>query len=285
MPSKAQLFQALEQSVEDIDDVHPNFKGMLYGPSGVGKTVLAVKMAQELTPKDKLILYLDSMEHWVSIQNHPELKDRVKRLKYEGLSQIDTIRDAIADKYSWFGNVGTVIIDEMDSIQGEDLDVVAQSSTETGHGPDDVTWPDYNKNTTRVRRVVRKFLKQDLNIIMVAHDGEGKDRRGVAIQRPDFTPKLAKVILEFVHVCGFMTSEAIKSGDEVTYKRLLQVHPTGNLVTKCRVGGLPVKVDEKQLINGIKEWQGGQREDSKSESNAGLLENEADADPGIVVED
>jgi hypothetical protein len=263
-------------------DVHPYFKGMVYGPSGVGKTVLALEIAQAITPPDQFIIYLDSMENWVSIQNHPELKNRVKRFKYEGLSQIDAMRDAIKDKFDIFGNVGCFIFDELDAMQGNDLDIVAAASKEDGHGPDDVTWPDFNKNTVRVRRTMREFLKLDINVMMVAHDGEGKDRRGVKIQRPDFTPKLAKAINEFIHLCGYMTAEVQTAGDGNQYTRRVQVHPTGNLVTKSRVGGLPVKVSSQQLITGIIEWRKGEREDVLVESTP--VEVESD-DPAIVVED
>lgn len=262
MPTKEQLRQALLESVEDMADVHPFLKAMLYGPSGGGKTVLAMQIAQEITPPDGIILYVDSMEHWVSIQNHPELKKRTRRLKYEGLSHIEEIQDAIEAKFDFFANVKTVVFDELDSMQTEDLDLVASSSKEKDHGPDDITWPDFNKNTVRVRRKIRTFMKQDLNVILVAHDGEGKDRRGVVIQRPDFTPKLAKVILEFVHLCGYMTAEVVKtSEDKNVYKRIVQVHPTGNLITKSRIGGLPYLVEPQTLIPAIKEWMRGERAD------------------------
>lgn len=260
MPTKAQINEALLASAQDMTDVNPNLKGMLYGPSGGGKTVLTMQIAQEITPPDKLILYIDSMEHWVSLQNHPELKNRVRRLKYDGLSQIDAIREAIKDGYDFFANVATVVLDELDSMQIDDLDLVAANSKEKDHGPDDVTWPDFNKNTVRVRRTMREFLKQDVNVLCVAHDGEGKDRRGVVVQRPDFTPKLAKVILEFMHLCGYMTADIIKTSEQKNeYKRIVQVHPTGNLITKCRIGGLPFQVEGKDLIPAIKEWMRGER--------------------------
>lgn len=266
MPTKDQVRQALLASVQDMADVHPFFKGMLYGPSGAGKTVLAMQIAQAITPPDGIILYVDSMEHWVSIQNHPDLKDRTRRLKYQGLSHIEEIQAAIEDKFDFFANVQTVVLDEMDSMQIEDLDLVAMNSKEKDHGPDDVTWPDFNKNTTRVRRKIRSFLKQDLNVVLVAHDGEGKDRRGIIIQRPDFTPKLAKVMLEFVHLCGYMTAEVVKtSEDKNEYKRIIQVHPTGNLITKSRIGGLPYLVEPKTLIPAIQEWMRGERDDVKDD--------------------
>lgn len=272
MPTKEQIRQALLNSAQDMSDVHPFLKAMLYGPSGGGKTVLAVDIAQAITPPDKIILYLDSMEHWVSLQNHPELKKRVRRLKYQGLSQIEEIQSAIKDGFDFFADVGTIVLDELDSMQTEDLDLVAMSSQEKDHGPDDVTWPDFNKNTTRVRRKIRALLKEDVNVICVAHDGEGKDRRGIVVQRPDFTPKLAKVILEFVHLCGYMTADVIKTSDNKNeYKRTVQVHPTGNLITKSRIGGLPYLVEPEQLKAAILEWMAGEREDVKDDRAERIL--------------
>lgn len=283
MATKAQRFEALINTAQDMDNVHPFFKGMIYGPSGVGKTVLAAEIAQAITPAGKEIFYLDSMENWTSLQNHPELKQRMRRFKYEGLSQIDTMREAFTEKFGIFENVGTFIFDELDGMQGDDLDRVASNSTDHPDDPDAVTWPDFNKNTVRVRKTMREFLKLDVNVISVAHDGEGKDRRGVAIQRPDFTPKLAKAMLEFMHLCGYMTAEVVRGGDGNEYTRRIQVHPTGNLVTKSRVGGLSVKVSSPQLIAGILEWQKGTRPDELVESKP-VKEMPADT-VGIVVED
>lgn len=283
MATKAQKFEALLSTAEDMENVHPFFKGMIYGPSGVGKTVLAAEIARQITPTGKEIFYVDSMENWTSLQNHPELKDRMKRFKYEGLSQLDTMREAFREGYDIFANVGTFILDELDGMQGDDLDIVASNSQDHPDDPDAVTWPDFNKNTVRVRRTMREFLKLDVNVIAVAHDGEGKDRRGVAIQRPDFTPKLAKAMLEFMHLCGYMTAEVVRGGDGNEYTRRIQVHPTGNLVTKSRVGGLAVKVSSQELISGIKEWQQGTRPDELVESKP-VKEMPTDT-VGIVVED
>jgi ABC-type phosphonate transport system ATPase subunit len=67
-----------------MDEVAQRMKILLYGQSGVGKTVEAMELAQRCTPDDKRILYIDTGEGWVSLLNHPQLMRRTTRSGLQG---------------------------------------------------------------------------------------------------------------------------------------------------------------------------------------------------------
>ena len=54
--SPAERLAALNASVAPMDELDPFLKAMVYGVSGVGKTVEAFVLAQMTRPKDKRIL-------------------------------------------------------------------------------------------------------------------------------------------------------------------------------------------------------------------------------------
>jgi hypothetical protein len=67
--------------------------------------------------------------------------------------------------------------------------------------------------------------------------------------------------------------------------RWVQVHPTGNLITKCRIGGLPYKIESKDLIPSIVQWRKGERDTLQDVKYDSLLKNEVADTTAIEVED
>ena len=103
---------SLMDRMTDLNTARACLNLLLYGDSGVGKTVASVQIAQHLTPKEKNILYIDSGEGWVSLQNHPKLLSRVHRMTLSKSGQLEDIANAIQKKMGFFGTVGAVIVDE-----------------------------------------------------------------------------------------------------------------------------------------------------------------------------
>ena len=262
-PSAGELMQALLDSMQDLTDATANVKTMIYGESGVGKTVLAMEMAQRLTPGDKRILFLDTYEGWVSLLNHPELKKRSARMKYQGLSQIDLLVQAIqAD--TPFADIGTVVVDEISSIAKKDLDNVlnTRAAKDPSKDRDVATQPDMGANTERMRRTFGDLLAMDINVILVSHIREDADARtGVKTIRPGMMPKMSVTIREQLHDVVHMTADEIRDEEgNVGYTRSLQVLPTRGVVAKTRVGGLDIHTSTADYIRAVGEWMRGDRE-------------------------
>jgi hypothetical protein len=258
------LLDALVTSMQDMEVTSPNFKGMLYGESGVGKTVMAIQIAQAITPVGKTIIYVDSVEGWVSLLNHKGLTDRVIRMGYLGLSQIAAIVQAFDEQLEPFDKAGCIVLDEASTIARADLDnvVKARAKTTPGKDADVPVLPDMNVNTQRMRMAMMSLLQKDIHVIMCAHIREDTDQRtGKVYTRPDFMPKVSKSLREMLHLVGHVTSaEDTNEDGEPIYKRIVQVYPTTSIVAKTRISGMGVHVTVEELIPATLEWLQGNRE-------------------------
>ena len=297
MATEEEILQGLLDSMQDLEDATANAKILLYGESGVGKTVAAMQIAQKITPADKRILYLDAVEGWVSCLNHKAegLTHRTTRMVYLGRSQIDSIVDQVKAGHEKFIPFGTIVLDELSTMSKNDLDRVlaARAAKDRGKDPDVPTQPDFFSNTERMRRTSVALLKLPVNIILVSHLREDKDQRtGTVFTRPAFMPKFSETLRENVHVVAYMTADERfdEAEHKVEYERYLRVHPKKTIVAKSRVGGLNPQVSVPEFKEGLLEWMNGDREDqdeSKVVIEDDPVENiptDDDESVGIIVE-
>jgi ATP-dependent Clp protease ATP-binding subunit ClpA len=246
----------LQATMESLSDVRPTFKGMLYGVSGVGKTVHSLMIAQDITPPDKEILYIDTAEGWVSLENHKELKARTQRMHYINLSQIEALCKAVRTGAEPFDRFGTIILDEASSAADSALDEVLKyrASQDRGKDPDTPTQPDYNTTTNRVRKSYMELLTlQGIHVILVSHARKDKDNRNLEVTSPSFLPKLGQKIKQPLHLIANLSGNEIDS----KYVRIMQVHPTRTIDAKCRIGGLEPQVEYPIFIERLQGWLAG----------------------------
>ena len=128
MGINAKELAALRATIEELDKTKIKFKWFLYGKSGVGKTVEAMEVAQQVTPPDQRILFVDTGEGWVSLENHPQLKRRTDRMLYKGMSQFDTLVSAMQEGAEGFNNYGTVVFDEFSTSAKKFLHIVLDAT-------------------------------------------------------------------------------------------------------------------------------------------------------------
>lgn len=256
------ILEALLAKRQDLGTTHPFFKGMIYGESGFGKTVAAMKLAQAITPAGKTIEFIDFLEGWVSLLNHPELLERANREEYEGLSQLEYLADFIIEGVEPFDKVGTVVIDEISAMGKADLDVVLKSRAkkDPSKDPNVPTQPDFYANTERMRRCINKILTAKVNVIFVAHIREDKLNSGLVVTRPALMPAFSETFRQMMHLVGNLTAEEFTAEDgSQEYKRAIQVHPTKRVSAKTRIGGMQVNMEIDDLIAAVVEWMQGNR--------------------------
>lgn len=280
--------EALKASMVEMNSVQPAAKIMIYGESGVGKTVAASEVAHAICPPGKQILYIDAVEGWVSLLNHPGLTDNVKRMEYQGISQLEYLAEALpVDEF--FQQFGVIVIDEFSTIAKFDLDTVlkARAKADPGKDVDVPTQPDYLANTERVRRAFMKLAKVNIHQIYLSHVREDKDEKQKTMTRPALMPKLSQTIREGLHVVAYMTATEKTVDDKPVYVRALQTHPSRTIVAKSRVGGLGIHCTISTFNKVLVEWLKGNIEtqevqdvvEDKSESIV-----RSDDDPAIVVD-
>lgn len=227
--------------IAPVGSLDTHAKILLYGASGVGKTVMSCMIGDR-------ILYVDSIEGWVSLRNHPEIEKKVNRLPYMGASQLEMI----ADNWDKFDEYDTLVLDEHSTMCMFDLDVVLRkrSSADSTKDPDVPTQPDFFANTERMRRLSAKLLKLPVNVVFTAHSREDEDS-GRKLIRPSYMPKLRVTIKEYMHIVGYLTVN--ETDGEFT--RRLQLQPTLRIDAKTRIGGLSNVLVNPDLGQIIKDWQ------------------------------
>lgn len=259
MPTPEEILAGLVNSMTGMDDATAYFKGIIYGPSGVGKTKTGLELAQAITPAGKDILYVDSAEGWVTLNNHPELKPRVKRMKWLGISQQDVLVMAIEAGKAPFNNVGCIVYDEYSSMADSDLDLVVttRARLDASKSPDEPKLPDMGASGTRMRRLTQSLIPLDLHIIFIAHEREDKNDVGLTKSSASFMPKFGQSIKQVSHLVTRMTANEVQVDGQDVYRRTLQVQPSRLVDAKSRVGTIPgVIIEASEVPPLVAKWLG-----------------------------
>lgn len=256
MGINAKELAALRETIEALDKTKIKFKWLLYGKSGVGKTVEAMEVAQRITPPDQRILFVDTGEGWVSLENHPQLKRRTDRMLYKGMSQFDTLVSAMQEGAEGFNNYGTVVFDEFSTSAKKFLHIVLDATKVdylTG-APEFKHWGIVSRN---LERSVWKMLelKETHNLIFIAHEKTKEDQRTkINVTGPSFMESVEATVKENVHVVSRMTADVENRSGVPNYKRELQVHPTKMVIAKSRVGGLDILTSPAKFNQRVVDW-------------------------------
>lgn len=287
MATAAQMLEELLNSMTDpLADESQNVTGIIYGDNGTGKTIVAIELAAAIVEaKGGKILFVDAVNAWRSFKNHPDLIARVdgkfKRVPYQGKAQLDLITQAIEAKVPQFADYKVIILDEASSMTDHDGDIVlaAGAAADSQKDPDILTQPDMGKTTERMRRTITKLLKQDVSVIMVAHQRQDEDKNvGYKVTRPRFMPKFSGTVREGLDFVAHMTAEPTQAGGNISYARKLQCNPSRTVVAKTRVGGLGLYATPEQFVPTVVEWMQG-----KGKSNeTNQVVNDVPADSDVV---
>lgn len=204
----------------------------IYGPPGVGKTVLAAT-----SPKP---LFLDVESGFESVENHPELIAHARRMKFQGVKQAEKLAEKVLE--GAFDAYETIVIDTFTALQDRALkEFTIAAYKKNPNLREDAYTPegkDYQRNTEMLKHIVSLFRDAEKHIIFLCHDKEDKDERtGAMFIRPQLTPKLASKLIADCSIVGYMSNSGGKNGEPVT--RHLQVQPSPSIHAKSRTGGLP----------------------------------------------
>lgn len=284
--------KALEADIFDFKKKVAPFYGLLYGWPGSGKTVMAMQIAQALTPIEKSIILIDASTGWVTLYNHPELQDRANGVTFKNFEQIRQYAAALGAGAGTFRNVGTVVFDELSVITASILNSVAETREASATNrlePGALDQRDYGITQNMLRRLLFDFTKvPGLHIIATAHERRDKLNKEAVKFSPAFPPGAWGLdIARLFHIVGRTTAEIyIQPGKPDSYIRQVQVHGTNTVEAKSRVGGLKPRVSPPELIKRIKEWSN--LNESPVEPQAVIIEPELAFNPeelnGIEVD-
>lgn len=250
----------------DHQTVDKNFIGMLYGTPGVGKTTLAIGLAHKLSNGGK-VLYLDSADGWVSLENIPSLMKNVIRLPFEKYQDLPAIaaelRKPDGKRNKLLQGVNVVVIDELSSIANDVLDTVLRERLGTKHDeiPDQTAeWSDYYPQKELMRKaIIQLHDVPTLHVVLVAHAKEKIDHRKVKVMKPDFPDKLLGELQKLMHVTAYVSATTTNKGGVVQYVRQVQSQPSLLIEAKSRVGGLPFQTDFTEFVATVSQWVAGEQ--------------------------
>jgi hypothetical protein len=288
----ASALEELQARMTQGNEVSGDFRGIIYGESGVGKTVFAMELAQTITPDGMGIVFADARHGWDVMANHPELQDRAMRLEVKDLDDLIVMAQALRNREGMFAYVGCIVIDELSVLSSDNLArlhrlrlaVPADQAVQTV--PE---WPDYNANQNAVTRAVEALQSvPDLHVIQVAHIKYDKDDRGVERSGPDFPKGLSANLRRDVHMVARFDAKIDRQSDDADpqYLREIQVHPSARVVAKTRVGGLPVKAHPDTIISAVAAWLGSdEMAEDLSSPEPQILAQDETANDGITAAD
>jgi hypothetical protein len=252
--------QGLSQT--DVATRIGNFRGMFYGYDGVGKTIGGLALLNYIVEPDKAILLLDSAENWLSINNHPNLKQaklsdgsyRIRRYAYRGETWLHAVAAACERKVPPFDNVGGVQFDELSSMADSMLAVILKiaESRDPSRAEDDATWPEYKQLLRKMKNATNRFAQiEGVHTLGIAHVRTDKAAFNKMQEAPNFTPGVGREIRKPQHLIANVT--LTEEGE-----RRFRVQPTPEVVAKCKIGGMAPVVGFGTLATELKKWLGGE---------------------------
>ena len=218
----------------------PYLKVLIYGPPGVGKTVLAGTAARSkvLSP----VLFADSEAGTLS------LKDDIDIVR---ITDFPTLGKMV--NYLRKGDHGykTIVVDSLSEAQKIIMRfVIAEAiKSDPKHDKDLPYQQDWYRNSELVRRVVRAFRDLPMHVIFTALDKEIKDdTTGAVMFAPMLPGQLAGEIPGYFDIVGYLTVQQVE-GNVV---RRLVVQPTPMIMAKDRSDSLGSYIDNPELSSIVK---------------------------------
>lgn len=263
----------------DHQEVEKEFIGLFYGSHGVGKTSAAQALAQKLRGDGK-VLFLDSADGWVSLDNIPALKRNTTLLQVSDPRELMSIANALKTRAKGFEEFSVVVLDEVSSWFTDVLHSYVREVTNT---PDDQDLPEiegsmYAAPQAAFLNLIKTFHKTTgLHVIMVAHEQDRaiKGEKGASKITPSLSPKLMAGLAQISHIVArFEARKDPKANGG--YRREAQVLPTRYVEAKTRINGFDVKVDAVAMVKRISEWV----TDSRS-----MAEDLAGPEPQVIAEE
>lgn len=237
------------------------YKGVLYGEFGVRKTTTALRCSELRA----ILLHAD--RGWNVIANHPDEfnEENVIPLKYQGLSQVKAIVEAVVSNQEPYNNVDLFVLDTISQMQENYVDWLVENFEYSGNfrekavpktgvkgeRPVEITGlPDYHLARNKMRPVINLLTRAPVNVIYLAHTREpsAMERQSGKIERrPNVTEAVYKILARDATFIGYME----KSKENYT----IDFTPKNTQSAKSQIAELAdKKIKTDELPEFLKKW-------------------------------
>lgn len=246
-PTDAEAAAPTELQVPDpvpVEVKKPTLNALIWGPPGVGKTVLAATAADHPELGPALVLNIEG--GLLSLGTRKNV-DTVHVGSFEALEAYFwkiTSRQKPYDKYK------TVIIDSATELQTLSLEGVVKNEVEKARKKggensrksiDEIFVGDYGKDTARLKRVFRWFRDAPVNVIftalskeVLAKSANPNDPPKVLSVEPWLTSKLAQALMGYVDFVWYLNVGQDESKPALYKKRVMLTRDVGLYKGKTR---------------------------------------------------
>lgn len=210
---------------------------MVYGESGVGKTVLAGS-ASEVKELGN-VLFVDIEGGTLS------LAKRYPNVQVLRAQSFDQLQKVYAELQTGKTGFDTVVIDSLTEAQKFGMYAIMRKTLQDDpdRDPDLPGIGEWGKNTEQIRRFVRAFRDLPMNTIFLALPQTEQDKKGRKLTRPSLSGKLASDVAAFLDVVLYMYKRESEDG----VKRYLLSQSTEEYVAKDRTDRLPSVIEEPTM--------------------------------------
>lgn len=246
----AKGINALMASMTDLDKKHVPALFAVSGDQGTGKTKAGMEILQRITDPDKKIVYVDTAMNFATLNNHPDLRRRVKVMEYENMEQLLMLAQALRTTPGLKDKIGAVMIDEYSSAVKADRKWIVRSRAKQAEpkykDPHHPSQADYLSSQIRSEETVQAYMLSGIHVCFITH--EKVDEK--VVTRPDFAPGAGNDFQRLIH--GVYRATASVENGTLTHK--LQLQPTGRISVKNRIGGLGVFATDIQVAEAYNKW-------------------------------
>lgn len=230
-------------TISRVEDRLVGINILIYGDSGVGKTVLAGSASD--VPEMCPVLVIDIEGGTESLKStYPD----VDVVRVQTWDEMQSVYNELA-----LGKTGykTVILDSLTEIQKFNMYFIMDraSKKNPNQDPDVPSMREWGINLEQCRRLVRAFRDLPMNTIVTALSKDDKNERTAKVTtKPSLSGKLAGEVAAFLDIVGYYYVKAVVQSDKsVVLERNLLTQMTDQYIAKDRSGKLPQVVSSPTM--------------------------------------
>jgi hypothetical protein len=232
--------------IVDIDDIPKNLIMVLYGPEGVGKTILASSLGD-----NNLIVTTERSQ--VSLSNFPELKKKTRRLK---LQTFDRFTKLIGQLAKGEVEADHVIIDTFPGLCDMKLAEQLRKVDFNRKHPDVNSLEDYQLLREHMKGPIKHLAALDgISVTFIAHERipePDQFSKGDRLTRPNVPFRVFQLLNGYTNLTAYMHKVTAKDGELV---RALRTESTDSHVAKTHIPMKPL-IRDTEFIEVIRTWKG-----------------------------